>query len=510
MQALVGGAVDYAATSFDVALQAFANGADIRRFATTGRLPLFALAVAPGQVDAIATLNDLEGKAVGVSALGNADHTMLLYLLAEAGADAQAVDFAVLGPNLFEALRRGQVAAGMVQEPALTLIVEDGGKVLFNAMDIADSTRLLGGAYEFMGVAYRAEEREQRLQQMQKLARALERGLRRAAQRPDPGDPRVAAGRASGRRRRRALRRDHRPLPRLALSRSWWRSTSRPAGGWSTRWRSAACSSPASTSTRCSTPRSCRREGSGAAARGRTAARAPPARRPPQPPRRPGAPVVRVRDLRMRYGDAEAVVEGVSLDVAEGQVVSLIGPSGSGKSTVLRAIAALHAPDGGTVELFVDRRETGFLFQDDALLPWRTARQNVALGLRLRGLAQAEALREADGWLARLGLAGLEGRYPRQLSGGQRKRVALAQVLALRPRLLLMDEPFASLDAIVRHHVTQDLLELGRARAHRRAARDARPRGGAGAVGRRLPALARARGRASATAIRSISRGRAT
>jgi NitT/TauT family transport system substrate-binding protein len=184
MQALVGGAVDYAATSFDVAVQAFANGADIRRFATTGRLPLFALAVAPGEVEAIASLADLEGKAVGVSALGNADHTMLLYLLAEAGVDAKTVEFAVLGPNLFEALRRGQVVAGMVQEPALTLIVEDGGKVLFNAMDIADSTRLLGGAYEFMGVAYRAEEREERLPQMQKLARALERGL--IAQRTAP------------------------------------------------------------------------------------------------------------------------------------------------------------------------------------------------------------------------------------------------------------------------------------------------------------------------------------
>ncbi|MCB1883003.1 MAG: ABC transporter ATP-binding protein [Geminicoccaceae bacterium] len=172
----------------------------------------------------------------------------------------------------------------------------------------------------------------------------------------------------------------------------------------------------------------------------------------------PGGPVVRVRDLRMRYGDADPVLDGVSLDVAEGQVVSLIGPSGSGKSTVLRAISGLHPPDGGTVDLFVEPREMGFLFQDDALLPWRTARQNVALGLRLRGSARTEAEREADRWLARLGLAGLGPRYPRQLSGGQRKRVALAQVLALRPKLLLMDEPFASLDAIVRHHVTQDLL----------------------------------------------------
>jgi NitT/TauT family transport system substrate-binding protein len=184
MQALVGGAVDYAATSFDVAVQAFANGAPIRRFATTGRLPLFALAVAPDQVEEIASLTDLEGKTVGVSALGNADHTMLLYLLVEAGADPASVEFAVLGPNLFEALRRGQVAAGMVQEPALTLIVEEGGEVLFNAMDIEDSTRLLGGAYEFMGVAYRAEEREERLDQMRRLARALERGLQ--AQRDAP------------------------------------------------------------------------------------------------------------------------------------------------------------------------------------------------------------------------------------------------------------------------------------------------------------------------------------
>lgn len=106
------------------------------------------------------------------------------------------------------------------------------------------------------------------------------------------------------------------------------------------------------------------------------------------------------------------------------------------------------------------RTEIGILFQDDALLPWKTARENVALGLGFHGMDAGSARREADAWLARLGLAGFEGRFPRHLSGGQRKRVALAQVLALKPRLILMDEPFASLDAIVRARVVQDVVEL--------------------------------------------------
>ena len=100
----------------------------------------------------------------------------------------------------------------------------------------------------------------------------------------------------------------------------------------------------------------------------------------------------------------------------------------------------------------------GFLFQDDALLPWRTARENVALGLRIRKLAKSKAHVEADAWLTRLGLEGLGGRFPHELSGGQRKRVAIAQILALKPKLLLMDEPFAALDAIVRTRITQELL----------------------------------------------------
>ena len=178
MQALVGNAVDYAGTSFDVALQAYARGAKIVRFASTGRLPLFALAAAPKAAKEISGLKDLENRTVGISALGNADHILLTYLMKKAGADPDRVRFATLGPNLYDALRLGQVDAGMVQEPALTLITGAGGKVIANIMDIQEANRYLGGAYEFMGVAVRVEEREKRRDEMGRLARALAKGLR--------------------------------------------------------------------------------------------------------------------------------------------------------------------------------------------------------------------------------------------------------------------------------------------------------------------------------------------
>jgi len=167
--------------------------------------------------------------------------------------------------------------------------------------------------------------------------------------------------------------------------------------------------------------------------------------------------VLRVFDLALGYG-VEPVVEGVSLEVSAGQFVSLVGPSGSGKTSILRAINNLLTPRSGQIKLNDTRQSLGFLFQDDALLPWRTARENVALGLRIRRMAKNAALVEADDWLARLGLEGFGSRYPHELSGGQRKRVAIAQILALKPKLLLMDEPFASLDAIVRTRITQELL----------------------------------------------------
>lgn len=177
LQALNAGAVDYAATSFDAALNAFVHQAGIRRFAATGRLPLFALATSPKTADQITDIAQLQGKTVGVAQLGNADHALTLYLLKRAGVDPLSVEFATLGPNLYDALRLGQVDAGMVQEPGLTLLERGGARVLANLMDLDDAQRYLGGAYAFMGVAVRSKEEAQRRDEMQKVGRALAAGL---------------------------------------------------------------------------------------------------------------------------------------------------------------------------------------------------------------------------------------------------------------------------------------------------------------------------------------------
>jgi len=167
--------------------------------------------------------------------------------------------------------------------------------------------------------------------------------------------------------------------------------------------------------------------------------------------------VLRVVDLAVGY-DQEPVIEKINLEVAAGSFVSLVGPSGSGKTSILRAVSGLLVPRAGRVEFNGSSDALGFLFQDDALLPWRSARENVALGLRIRKNSKLQAESEADAWLRHLGLDGFGGRFPHELSGGQRKRVAIAQILAVKPKLLLMDEPFASLDAIVRTRITQELL----------------------------------------------------
>ncbi|MDR5694668.1 MAG: ABC transporter ATP-binding protein [Armatimonadota bacterium] len=173
-----------------------------------------------------------------------------------------------------------------------------------------------------------------------------------------------------------------------------------------------------------------------------------------------------IRNLTVSYGNSP-VLEDLSLEIPEGSFVSLVGPSGCGKSTLLRTIAGLLSPMEGEIYLFGravngPSPDVGFLFQEDALLPWRTVAENVALGLRFRGLPNEYVARTVEEWLRRVGLLAFRDSYPHELSGGMKKRASLAQVLAPRPRILLMDEPFASLDAIVRNILEADFLNLVR------------------------------------------------
>jgi len=148
------------------------------------------------------------------------------------------------------------------------------------------------------------------------------------------------------------------------------------------------------------------------------------------------------------------------LTVAEGEVLALVGPSGCGKSTALRLLAGLERPTRGTVARTPGRGETSVVFQAPTLAPWLTARANVALPLELSGVAAAEAASRADEALARVGLAGAQTARPAQLSGGMAMRVSLARALVTGPKLLLLDEPFAALDEITQHALTDDVLTL--------------------------------------------------
>ena len=167
-----------------------------------------------------------------------------------------------------------------------------------------------------------------------------------------------------------------------------------------------------------------------------------------------------------RGGNADyTAVADVNLDVTEGEFVSVVGPTGCGKSTLLNVAAGLLAPTRGSVTVFGEKLQgintrSGYLFQSEALMPWRTALQNVTAGLEFRGSAADEALPFAADWLKRVGLAAHGHKYPHELSGGMRKRVALAQTLILDPKILLMDEPFSALDVQTRSLMENELLNL--------------------------------------------------
>jgi NitT/TauT family transport system ATP-binding protein len=158
-------------------------------------------------------------------------------------------------------------------------------------------------------------------------------------------------------------------------------------------------------------------------------------------------------------------VKDVTLSIGAGEFVSVVGPTGCGKTTLLNVAAGLLQPSSGAVRVLGEplsglNRHAGYMFQAESLMPWRSAQENVRAGLEFAGVERSQADERSRDWLGRVGLAGFERRYPHELSGGMRKRVALAQILILDPQFLLMDEPFSALDIQTRQLMENELLDL--------------------------------------------------
>jgi NitT/TauT family transport system ATP-binding protein len=182
-----------------------------------------------------------------------------------------------------------------------------------------------------------------------------------------------------------------------------------------------------------------------------------------------GPPAIELRDVTKRFrtpsGDVYTALRDLTLTVRHGEFLSVVGPTGCGKSTTLALISGLTRASSG--EVLVENRPVagiagnlGYVFQGDVLFPWKSVLANVAAGLRFRGVGKREAQERAREWLAKVGLTGFEDRYPHQLSGGMRKRTALAQSLITSPEIILMDEPFSALDVQTRTLMEDELLEL--------------------------------------------------
>jgi NitT/TauT family transport system ATP-binding protein len=179
-------------------------------------------------------------------------------------------------------------------------------------------------------------------------------------------------------------------------------------------------------------------------------------------------PLITISGISKQFANGTLAVRDVNLDLFEGEFISLLGPSGCGKSTLLRMVAGLSTPSAGEIDWPTQvhdaagnpERDLGFVFQDPTLMPWATAIGNVAMPLVLKGTPKAQAQARSAEMLALVGLKGFEASYPRELSGGMKMRVSIARALVTRPKVLLMDEPFAALDEITRHRLNDDLLNL--------------------------------------------------
>ena len=183
----------------------------------------------------------------------------------------------------------------------------------------------------------------------------------------------------------------------------------------------------------------------------------------------PRSPAIELSAVTKRFttpgGTTYTALRDLTMDVAPGEFCAVVGPTGCGKSTTLTLVSGLERPSQGTVRVHGEQvagipAGIGFMFQTDAVLPWKSVLDNVALGPRFRGTKKSQAHSSARDWLRRVGLSGFEDRYPHQLSGGMRKRVALAQSLINEPRILLMDEPFGALDVQTRAIMSNELLQL--------------------------------------------------
>lgn len=169
---------------------------------------------------------------------------------------------------------------------------------------------------------------------------------------------------------------------------------------------------------------------------------------------------VSLQGVSKRFASGTLALDGINLKLCEGEFVSLVGPSGCGKSTLLRLIAGLGQPTAGAIVWAQAQRNLGYVFQDATLMPWANALGNVMLPLKLKRMSRTEARDRARDMLSRVGLAGFENAFPRELSGGMKMRVSIARALVTQPTMLLMDEPFAALDEITRHKLNDDLVAL--------------------------------------------------